>query len=91
MKSFSIKNSPDKWYVNILILYLVFTVINWLPIVDASLIRAGKYIVFIIIFFYEIYHRNIEYPSLYLSPIGLIIILITMLSGMYLSTDFTAL
>jgi O-antigen ligase len=85
------KDIPCRFYLFILTLYLILSVVNWLPIVSTDVIRFIKYLLFIYIFIYEIKNSDLRYPSLFLSPIGLIIVLLSMSFGLYLSFDFNAL
>ena len=88
---------PSRLYINLLTIYLVFTVVNWLPIIGIGAIRGIKYIIFIYIFLYEINHCKFKFPSFYLSPIGLMLVLLSMSVGLFISpnlnsvVDFSAL
>ena len=81
---------PSSLYLNILSLYLVLSVVNWLPIISPDAIRAVKYILFIYIFAYEINNYNFKFPSIFLSPIGLIFIFMSMSFGIFLSPNINA-
>ena len=82
------RHIPNALVLNLLTLYLTFSVINWLPIISTGLIRGIKYILFIIILSYEFKYFKFRYPSLYLSPIGLILIIISMVVGLGLAFSY---
>ena len=82
---------PSKIFQSLFILYIVLSAVNWLPFISADIIRSIKYLLFIFIFFYERQYHKLKFPSLYLSPIGLLLILITMITGLFLSFNFSAL
>ena len=82
--------NPSTVYYYILILFVVFSVVNWLPILNSSIIRFIKYVLFIYIFFYEIRNFGYKFPSDFLGPKGLILIFISMLPGFMLSFNYSA-
>ncbi len=79
------------FYSYILTVYLVSSVINWLPGIDAFLIRGIKYFLFITIFLYELGRSKLKFPSFFLSPFGLVLIIFSMLFGLLLSFRLNAL
>lgn len=89
MKSFNAallkKNNPRIFYSYLLTFYLASSVVNWLPAIDNEIVRSIKYILFIAIFLYEIRGNRLKFPSLYLSPVGLIMVLSSMIFGLLLS------
>lgn len=85
------ENYSKVFYSYILTIYLASSVINWLPLIDASLVRGVKYFFFIIIFLYELRNNNLKFPSFFLSPFGLIVIIFSMLFGLVLSFRLNAL
>lgn len=85
------RKKPSRFYASVLALYLVLSVVNWLPFIDNNLVRFFKYFTYVFIFLYEVNHFKIRYPSNYLSVIGLILILLSMIPGLVLSMDFNAL
>lgn len=85
------KEIPSKFYLFCLTLYLVLSVVNWLPIISAELIKSIKYFLFLFIFIYEIKSYGLKYPSFYLSPRGLILLIISMSFGLFLSFNFNTL
>ncbi len=68
----------------------MLSIVNWLPVLDNNIVRIFKYIIFSYIFIYEISTFGIRYQSNYLSPKGLILILIMMIPGMVISFNFNA-
>lgn len=68
----------------------MLSIVNWLPFIDNSIVRLLKYIIFIYIFLFEISTFGIRYESNYLSPKGLVLILVLMLPGMALSIEANA-
>lgn len=81
---------PNIFYFYILTLYIVLSIVNWLPILDNNIVRILKYIIFIYIFLYEFYQFGIKEPSSFLSRKGLLLIVISMLPGIALSFDYTS-
>ena len=84
------KFSPSNLYIYFLTLYLILSVVNWLPVISIGLIRGVKYILFIFIFFYELKYHSFKFPSFYLSPIGLLLVLMSMSFGLYLSPNISS-
>lgn len=80
---------PSRLYFNFLILYIVFSVINWLPLINNEFVRIGKYLIFIIIFLFEIRNQKFRYPSFYLSPFGFLLIILSMSFGLVISFKIT--
>lgn len=81
---------PSIIYFNILVLYIILSVVNWLPFINNNIVRVLKYIIFIFIFYYEFKNFQFRYPSFYLSPYGLLLILFSMSFGMILSPNINA-
>lgn len=79
---------PSILYFYLLVIYITSSIINWLPILDNNIVRALKYLIFLIIFFYEVKHFGIRYSSQFLSPKGLLLILFAMIPGMFLSFGY---
>ncbi len=82
---------PSIFYFWLVVLYFTICVVNWLPLIDNSLVRIIKYGIFLIIFSYECVQFGISFPSSFLSPRGLLIILASMLPGLFLSFNLNAL
>lgn len=68
----------------------MLSAVNWLPIIDNSVVRLLKYLIFLYIFLYEINQFGLRYISDYLSPKGLFLILASMIPGMALSMEYAA-
>ena len=81
---------PDLFYTWILALYLVLSVVNWLPLLDSGILRWLKYFLYGSIFLYELVNYKIRFISNYLSALGLFIIILTMVPGLVLSMDISA-
>lgn len=65
----------------ILSIYISTSVINWVPIIPFNVVRVIKYLLFIYIFHFEYKHNQLFYPTIFLSPIGLFLILLSMVLG----------
>ena len=85
LKHFSKTKSPRVFYSFLLTFYLASSVVNWLPVIDNVIVRSIKYLLFIAIFLYEMRNNRLKFPSLYLSPVGLIMVLSSMIFGLLLS------
>jgi len=90
MEIFFVKR-PKKVYLFFLTLYVTSSVINWFPLVSPEIIRSIKYLLFVYIFLYEFINFRFKYPSGYLSPIGFLLIFISMSFGFYSSFNISSL
>ena len=89
MENFSIKR-PKKVYSLLLTVYIASSVINWLPSISSEIVRSLKYLIFIYIFFYELVNFRFKYPSIFLSPLGFFLVLVSMILGFFSSFSLSS-